>query len=304
MTEAPLAPAAASPADFLDPAHRLWWLLALYGFIALIYARGLWRRRRTADVLPALAFFAGLAGLYLFTQTGLDTLGRRLFYVHRLQHLVLHHLAPFLIALAAPSAVLVSGLPAAARLARRLRRLPRRWVAPVIAGYRAIQQPVLGALLFVGLIALWLTPAVHHLAMASGFGYWLMNLSMAIEGLAFWWFMLDRRLPGSHPTTHGIGTRIVVLWAVMPPQIAIGAFITLAPVGLYPGYGPAEQAYGISPGVDQQVGGLLTWIPPAMMSLVGTLVLMRFGFVQHRDRSRPGVRHGDPDRAGNPTSGE
>ena len=285
-------------AGFFVPVDPLIALLAVYALIVIVYARGVIRRRRRTDIAPAIAFMGGLIGLYLFTQTGLDGLGRRLFFVHRLQHLVLHHLAPFLIALALPSAVLAAGLPAGLRL--RLARASAPWFLRL--SYRTVQQPVVGGALFVGLIALWLTPAVHHWAMASRAGYWLMNGSMAVEGLAFWWFMLDPRPPGASTTTHGFGTRIAVLWAVMPPQIAIGAMITLSPVGLYPGYAAAEQAYGVSAAMDQQVGGLLTWIPPAMMSVIGTLVIMRFAFAHQRATARSEAVHDDPGPGENPTS--
>lgn len=302
-----MTPVAASFIGFVTPDHPLAWLLALYALVIGCYVRGLWQRRRAADLAPAAAFFIGLAGLWLFTQTGLDTLGRRLFYVHRLQHLVLHHLGPFFIALAAPSAVLVAGLPARLRSGLATCCLPR----PLTGFYRVIQQPVIGGALFVGLLALWLTPAIHGWAMAHAFGYWTMNLSMVVEGLAFWWFMLDPRPPGASATTHALSTRVIVLWAIMPPQIAIGAFITLAAPGLYPGYAPMEAAYGISAGVDQQIGGLLTWIPPAMMSVVGTLIILRFGFAHFRQanpasdgRSRAGARRGVRDPAENATSGQ
>ncbi|WP_348761575.1 cytochrome c oxidase assembly protein [uncultured Salinisphaera sp.] len=270
-------------AGFFVPADPLPVLWAAYALAALVYARGLWRRRSAGDIAPALAFYLGLAGLYLWTQTALDGLGRELFFVHRGQHLVLHHLAPFFMALSLPSAVIAAGLPG--RQSKRVSawRMPR----PVVAAYRLIQQPLIGGALFVALIALWLTPAVHHWAMASRGGYWLMNGSMALEGLAFWWFMLDPRPPQATPTTHSIATRIAVLWAVMPPQIVIGATITLSAPGLYPGYHAAERAWGITAGLDQQIGGILTWIPPAMMSVVGTLVILRFAFAHERDRSRP-----------------
>ena len=285
-------------AGFFVPADPLPALLAGYALAALVYARGLWRRRLAGDIAPALAFYLGLAGLYLWTQTTLDGLGRELFFVHRAQHLVLHHLAPFFIALSLPSAVLAAGLPARLRRALAVRRPPRG----LVGAYRLIQQPWVGGALFVGLIALWLTPAVHHWAMASRAGYWLMNGSMALEGLAFWWFMLDPRPPHTAPTTHGIATRIAVLWAVMPPQIVIGATITLSTTGLYPGYSAGERAWGITAAVDQQIGGILTWIPPAMMSVVGTLVILRFAFAHARGRSRPAGGHVDPGPAESPTS--
>lgn len=295
------SPAVGSVAAFFRPEYFSPFLCLVYVAIALCYGRGLIRLKQRPQGGAVLSFILGLLGLYLFTQTGLDTLGRRLFAVHRAQHLVLHHLAPFLIALAAPAPVLAAGLPraGAARLAGLTKRSGLRRI------YIGLQQPVIGGLLFVGLIGLWLTPAVHHRAMASSAGYALMNGSMALEGLAFWWFMLDRRAPGASPATHGIATRMLVLWAVMPPQIAIGAYITFASPPLYPSYGVAERCYSLSAAVDQQIGGLLTWIPPAMMSLVASLVILRFGFAHRRTihgRSRSAARRVDPGPGGNPTS--
>lgn len=294
-----MAEPAATGLGFFDPPHPLPWLIGMFGAFALVYVAGLVRRRRRADLWPAISFALGLAGLYLFTQTGLDAFGRQLFAAHRLQHLVLHHLGPFFIALSAPTPVIAAGLPAAVQRAGA--HLPRP--AAIRHGYRMLQHPVIGGLIFVGLIGFWLTPAIHRLAMLSTTGYWLMNLGMAADGLAFWWFMLDRRPPGATATTYGIGLRIAVLWAIMPPQIAIGAYITLTSRALYPGYGAHEAAYGITAATDQQLGGLLTWIPPAMMSVVATLILLRLAFAHERRRHRSyaAVRRAAPDPAENPT---
>jgi len=270
---------------FLAPDRPLYWLIAGYALVALCYIRGLYLRGERRDLLPAVLFIAGLIGLYLLTQTALDRWGRELFYAHRVQHLFLHHLAPFLIALAAPSDVLLAGIPSAWQ--RASKRIP---VPPILRlGYRWLQDPLIGAVLFVGMIAFWLTPAIHMLAMQSLTGYWLMNLGMAADGLAFWWFMLDRRPPGASATTYSVGKRIVVLWAIMPPQIAIGAYITLTSQTLYPHYATAEALTGISAMTDQQLGGLITWIPAAMMSVVGTLILLSFSFRHAKTDIRPQI---------------
>jgi putative membrane protein len=38
---------------------------------------------------------------------------------------------------------------------------------------------------------------------------------------------------------------------------------------------------------DQTLGGLLTWIPPAMMSVVGALIVLRFWMYADAGRSVP-----------------
>src|SRR5699024_6685529 len=99
----------------------------------------------------------------------------------------------------------------------------------------------------------------------------------------FWWFMLDPRKPGTTATTYSVWLRAVVLWAVMPPQIVIGAYLTLDPNIVYNVYSICGRAFPISPMLDQQIGGLITWIPAAMMSVVATLILLRFTFRNERE---------------------
>ena len=255
-------------------------LIALFAIVACCYARGLARRRRLRDIAPAIAFGLGLISMYVVMQTHVDYYAQYMFFIHRAQHLILHHLGPFLIALSMPTAVLAAGAPAwLNRGVRGLGELP-----PVAACYRFVQHPFISALLFVGLIYFWLTPSIHFTAMLSARDYWLMNLSMAVDGLLFWWFMLDPRAPGTTRTTYSTGLRIIVLWAVMPPQIALGAYIALAPDTVYDVYAVCGRAFQISPIVDQQLGGLITWIPAAMMSVVATLILLRFGFIHERSK--------------------
>jgi putative membrane protein len=279
-------PAALAP---LAPWEPLWPLIAVFALVLGLYLRGLFRRRRAWDAPGALAFIAGLAGMYVVMQTQFDYYAQYMFFIHRLQHLVLHHLGPFLIALGMPAAVLAAGAP----------RWLRTWLtrgahnAVFRALYRWLQQPVIAGLLFVGLIYFWLLPAVHFDAMLSARNYWLMNLSMAADGLLFWWFMLDPRPPGATPVTRGIGLRILVLWAVMPPQIVLGAWIALSDHVIFDVYAVCGRAWPVSPLVDQQLGGLITWIPAAMMSVLATLVLLRLYF--RNERCRRAGTHSQPD---------
>lgn len=267
---------------WLTPWEPLYWLIALFALTAYCYTCGLIRRRRARDIIPAIGFYIGLISMYAVMQTHLDYYGHYVFFLHRLQHLVLHHMGPFLIALSLPGAVLAAGAP-------RWLHVLWRWAAaftPLRWAYRCIQHPLIAGLVFVGLIAYWLTPSVHFIAMFSKTDYWLMNLSMAADGLLFWWFMLDPRKPGTTTVTYPIWLRIIVLWAVMPPQIAIGAYIALADYSIYDVYAICGRAFPISPTVDQQLGGLITWIPAAMMSVLATLILMHFTFRNEREHDQ------------------
>jgi putative membrane protein len=241
--------------------------------VLALYVRGLLALRRGADRVGfwrAFTFFLGVALNYAVLQTYLDFLAQHMFWVHRFQHLILHHIGPVLVVLAAPVPVLRAGIPAA--LARRLRIGARLW-RPVRLLFRIVQHPLIAPTLFVGLIFFWLTPSVHFTAMLDGRRYLLMNWSMLADGILFWWLMLAPRQSQGR-TAIGYGTRLVILAIVAVPQILLGAYITLHLTPLYDIYAVCGRAWAISPMDDQQLGGLLTWIPAAMMSLVGILVVL------------------------------
>ncbi len=242
--------------------------LAACALPAAAYLAGLRARRasgRPEGGLRTLAFLVGVGSIYAVMQTHVDFLAQHMFWIHRVQHLVLHHLGPFLIALSAPTETLVAGTPRA--LARRL--------APVVSNralralYRTLQQPVIACTLFVGLIFFWLTPAVHFYAMLIKPIYLTMNWSMLIDGLLFWWLILGPERAGAPR----LATRMAMLVAIAIPQAILGAYLTFRAAPLYDVYGLCGRAFAISPQLDQQLGGLNTWIPPGMMSALGLVVL-------------------------------
>jgi len=242
-------------------------LLACVGS-ALLYHRG--RRRVGGGPGQAVMFWIGLLGMYVVLQTQFDYYAQHSFFMHRVQHLVLHHLAPFLIAVSAPAAVLGAGLPEGIHryLVEPLRRNP-----VLHRLYWAVQQPLVAGAIFVGLIYLWLIPSVHFYAMLNVPLYNTMNWGMAIDGLLFWWMVFNLRAPGTSDARH-YGYRLVVLFLVMFPQVVIGAYIALAEHDLFGIYAVCGRVLPLAPMTDQALGGLVTWIPAAMMSIAGALVLL------------------------------
>jgi putative membrane protein len=244
---------------------------------ALLYWRG--QRRMTPTSGRALAFWIGLILIYAVLQTHYDYYAQHMFFLHRLQHLVLHHLGPFLIAWTAPGAVLAAGLP---NTAERWVVAPLRRNRALNVVYRWLQQPLISTLLFVGLIYLWLIPSLHFIAMLNVPLYNAMNWGMALDGLLFWWMVFNLRAPGSSHGRH-YGGRILLLFLAMLPQIVLGAYIALSGRDLYDVYAVCGRAWPLTAQVDQQIGGLITWIPSAMMSLAGMLILLRRWLARHEN---------------------
>ncbi|HBP69003.1 MAG TPA: cytochrome c oxidase assembly protein, partial [Alcanivorax sp.] len=84
----------------LSPLTVLLCLSAAGGWV--LGARRLARQGRAPSVWRALSFFTGLLLCYAVIHTQFDYYARYMFFMHRIQHLVLHHLGAFLIALANP----------------------------------------------------------------------------------------------------------------------------------------------------------------------------------------------------------
>ncbi|WP_181408090.1 cytochrome c oxidase assembly protein [Pararhizobium mangrovi] len=252
---------------FLGPWDFQWsWYLAATLF-SFWYGRGL--ARTPADERPAswrtAVYFVGIGAIYFVLQTRFDYLAQHMFFLNRAQHVVMHHLGPFLIALAWPGPTLARGMPE-----RLVRVASARSVRRILA---VVQQPVLAGVLFVGLIVLWLIPSVHFRAMIDPRLYLFMNWTMVLDGILFWCLVLDPR--PAPPATCSFAARMMTAVIVMFPQIAIGALIAFATSDVYSFYAWCGRIFpGIGALDDQQFGGLIVWIPAAMMSVVALLLIV------------------------------
>lgn len=260
--------------EFLLPYEFSLLAVVFFGAAAFCYGLGCQRLSRAGQAEPVgrqLLFWLGLALAYTVLHSRFDYFAQFMFFIHRGQHLVLHHLAPILICLANPWRVLAAGVPGA-RLKRALTALLN--AAPVRLGYRVLQQPLIAAVLFFGLIFFWLEPDIHFRAMLDHELYLVMNWSMWLDGLLFWWLMLDPRRPDSAGTL-AFGKRILLIWFVTIPQLGLGAYIATSRVPLFDVYDVCGRAWPIDPMNDQLLGGILTWIPPGMMGVLTMLILLR-----------------------------
>lgn len=242
-----------------------WFYAAI--FPTVWYFRGL--ARTTAASRPAhwrsVVFILGMLAIYFVLQTHFDYLAQHMFFLNRLQHVVMHHLGPFLIALAWPWQTLMLGMPEIVQRLSTSKGVSRFLLL--------MRRPLLAALVFVGLIALWLIPTVHFRAMIDPKLYLLMNWSMVGDGLLFWSLVLDPRSAAQAGISFGWRAALAV--GVMFPQILIGAIIALSNHDIYNFYAWCGRIYPTIGALDDQnYGGGIVWIPPAMMSVAALLLVL------------------------------
>lgn len=245
-----------SASIYLATAFTLFWYLRGLARMAPAERPARWRRA---------SFLIGLGLIYAVVQTGFEYPAQRMFFMHRLQHLVLHHMGPVLIGLSLAGPVILRGAPDWFHRIVALR--------PVRLAYRTVQHPLPATFLFVGLLYFWLYPPVHFVTMLNRPLYELMNWSMGLDGILFWAMVLDSRPKAEAGISYGL--RLALGFGVMFPEMVLGALITFTTRDIFPFYAYCGRYFpSISAVADQQIGGIIIWIPPSMMSVVGVLVVL------------------------------
>lgn len=262
------------------------------GWVLVWFGRGMCRTTATARMAAwrCGCFVLGLASIYVVLLTRFEFLTQHMFFLNRVQHAVLHHMGPFLIALSWPGATIARGMP-----------LPVRRLcgsAPVRCVLRGFQNPWLAAFLFEGLLFFWLIPPITFRAMLDARLYDIMNASMLLDGLLFWCLALD---PRPKPAARvGFIARAAIAFLVIFPQMLLGTAISLANRDLYPAFSLCGRVYpAIGPLLDQQIGALILWVPTGMMSSIAVVVIM-WRFFHHEDRIALGYLSGQAPAAHDP----
>jgi putative membrane protein len=215
--------------------------------------------RRAPSGLQKLAFFAGLVVIFASLNGPIHDLSDYyLFAAHMVQHLLLALIVPPL---------LLAGLTG--EMLRPLLRRPR--VAAL--GRWATRAPIAFALFNVTM-AVWHVPEVYGTAMAYHpvhIGQHLMFMSTAV---LMWWPLLS---PLPELPRLAYPGQMLYCFLMSLPMSVIAIYITMADHVLYTAYASAPRVWGISPQLDQYLGGLIMWIPGGLFFyIVMTFVFFKW----------------------------
>jgi cytochrome c oxidase assembly factor CtaG len=243
------------------------WNLApsIYVGIALIiglyfYAVGPLRRkyRLAASVSrrQVVVFVSGMLLIFLALASPLDELGDEyLFSAHMVQHLVLTMIGPPMLLLGTPG-WLIDPL------------LRRRAILRI---GKVLTYPAVAFLLFNINFWLWHAPSLYNATLSDENVHILEHLLFLITATIYWW-------PVFSPVEEGLprlslGGQILYIFLGGMPSVALGAGLTFLPPLYAPYIQQAVRAWGISPAADQQLGGLIMWVPLNIAYIVVVSVL-------------------------------
>lgn len=272
---------------------RLWaaWNLdplVVVGLVAVAwaYARGvriLWRggRGRGISVPRAAAFGVGLSAVTVALVTPVEAMAEALLAAHMLQHVLLVMVAAPLLVLGAPLLPLSLALPRGVR--RVLRRWQgRRWMAAVTG---ALTAAVPAWMIGVSVLWAWHVPVLYQAALRSEWVHAAEHASLLATALLFWWVPLG----ASGRSRLAPGADVLYVFTGGLQGAALGALFTFSAVPFYPAYASSAAAWGLGPLQDQQLAGVIMWIPSGVVYLVAASGL----FVRWIRASEEETREGD-----------
>lgn len=270
------------------------WVLCCLAVSLLLYATGAVRlharslnrqgkgkgqgRGRGQRLRQAICFGAGWLALAVALASPLDAAGSLSFAAHMVQHELLMIIAAPLLVMARPLGVWAWAWPSATRRIVAPGLLRRRWLKTV---WRQLTRPLNTWLLHFAALWLWHAPALFQAALRHPGWHALQHASFLFPALLFWWSVLDK--PGGAGKG---GLALAYLFTTMLQTGALGALFALSGTVWYPAYGASAAEYGLSALEDQQLGGLIMWVPGGLAYLVAALLLCARALAQTPAQTR------------------
>ena len=234
--------------------------------LAALYLRGIsvWRERsRPHPWWRTASYLAGVAVLLLAIESPLDAVAEHHFSMHMVQHELLMMFAVPLILLGAPTTPILRGLPRGVR--KRLVRPVARRAAAYLA-YRAATHPLAAIGAFTAIMWAWhLAPGWYDAALEHDLIHDAQHISFIAAAGLLWWNVID---PAPLRSRMGYVARLGFLLVVSTPKSFLGALISFNGETLYDFYERVEPILDLPPLEDQQIGGLIMWVPSQMMFLL------------------------------------
>jgi cytochrome c oxidase assembly factor CtaG len=279
--------AAAQPGKFSELGWN-WdpWILAGLALAVLGYIRGLLRlngaaRARIFGGLRRPAFVGGIVILFFVLISPFDALDDQLFSAHMAQHLVLLMIAPPLLLFGRPAMACLWAFPLPAR--RAIGRVWNRFgVKPIV---HALMSPLFVWILCSAVLWFWHLPGPYGWAVANEPVHALEHVCFFVSALMFWSLVLEPL--GRRRLDYGGTLLFVATFGVQ--NGLLGALLTFAGRPLYTSYLPTTAAWGLTPIEDQQLAGLLMWIPASLihLSTLGVLFVVWLHEAERRTTLTP-----------------
>jgi putative membrane protein len=245
-----------------------------------LYAWGWWRMRqagaqRSVPAWQGSCFMAGWCTLVLALLSPVHRLGGFSLAMHMVQHELLMVVAAPLLVLGRPLLVFLWAFPQSTR--ERMGAFFRRPTPSAM--WAAISGPLVVWLLHGLALWIWHAPPLYSAALHSEWVHAAQHSAFLFTALLFWWTLLHGRYGRL-----GYGAALVFVFTTAMHSGALGALLTVSPRVAYPDY--QRTIFGMSPLEDQQLAGLIMWVPAGviLVTIGAALVLAWMAEAERRVR--------------------
>jgi cytochrome c oxidase assembly factor CtaG len=140
--------------------------------------------------------------------------------------------------------------------------------ARTVRTWQALTGPLTVFLLHAAAIWAWHIPSLYEAALHHDGIHALQHASFVATGALFWWGMIDGRYG-----RRGYGVAVLYVFLTAVHTSVLGALMTIAPGVWYPTYADLSAMWRINALEDQQLAGLLMWVPSGVVFIVLGLAL-------------------------------
>jgi putative membrane protein len=249
------------------------WLTVPLGATLLIYLVGFVRLRRRAGTAHWRGFALFLTGWSVLAGALVSPLheaGERSFMLHMIEHELIMLVAALLLPLSRPLGVMLWAFPRPLRRCLAFPGLLHRLANPVLA--TALQAAALWA---------WHAPPLFNRALGHPGWHTAQHLSFLVTALLFWWSV-------TQTPNRGLAALCLFLTSIVGG--ALGALMALSASPWYAGYAAmGMMPFGLTPEEDQQLAGLIMWVPGGLVH-AGAALLLLARYLSAGPRNAPASR--------------
>jgi putative copper resistance protein D len=256
--------------------------------LAYLYLRADWQLAAKGRRWPrgrVLAFLAGLFAIDLAIQSPVATFTGTYFQAHVVQHLLLMVVAPPLLALSAPSTLMLQTASRRTKVAwlKVLRSRP----------FTVLTHPLVVWALYFGIMFAFFLSSLINVAMHHMFLMDIMNVVFLFGACLYWWPMV-----GLDPIIHwkmGYGARMVNILLGGPPEVILGLAIISSQT-------PIASMYTLA---STHAGGGLLWISTEFAIIGGFIpIFLQWARSDERAANRADARALAMTRAAQPATAD
>lgn len=240
-------------------------MLGLFVITAL-YWRGARRGGRQDRQRRDRAFWLGMLAVIVALVSPLEPLAGAIASGHMVQHVVLILVAAPLLARSAPASTILRGGPS---VLRSLRGRVRRRAPGLATAMRAPSHPALVWPLHVAALWLWHSATAYDLAVENLWWHAVEHASFLVTGVWFWRLIVGPRRTRRVPE----GLALLLVFGMTLQSVFLSLLLTFSREAWYDAYATTTAAWGLTPLADQQLAGVLMWVPAGAVYLAVALTV-------------------------------